>query len=179
MLLIVGYFGIALQTEFGGMVGWVSRAAQFLGGVYMIAAASHAFRGRQAPLAPLTWRKGQAQAPEGVAIVSVLTATVLRLVFLPHLPHFAFIMFYPAVMLAALYGGLRAGAMATVLSALIANYFWMDPVRSLVIADPSDWAALAIFVATCLFLSWLAEKLRRTQSAPEAGARNAGRGTHL
>jgi len=69
MLLIVGYVGLTLQTVFGGMVGWVSRAAQFLGGVYMIAAASHAFRGRQAPLALLTWWKGQAQAPEGVAIV--------------------------------------------------------------------------------------------------------------
>ena len=164
MLLIVGYVGITLQTVVGGMMGWVSRAAQFLGGVYMIAAASQAFRGQQAPLAPVRGPERYVRAPDGVAIVAVLTATVLRLVFLPQLQHYVFVMFYPAVMLAALYGGLRAGAVATVLSALIADYFWIDPVRSLVVANPFDWAALAIFVATCLLLSWLAEKLQEAQA---------------
>ena len=30
-------------------------------------------------------------------------------------------------MFAALYGGLRAGLLATVLSAIIADYFWIEP----------------------------------------------------
>ena len=48
--------------------------------------------------------------PHIVAIILVLAATVLRLVFLQGLgTGFVFITFYPAVMLAALYGGLRAG----------------------------------------------------------------------
>ena len=66
--------------------------------------------------------------PHIVAIIVVLAATALRLVFLQGLgTGFAFITFYPAVMLAALYGGLRAGMLATLLSAAAADYFLMEP----------------------------------------------------
>ena len=129
----------------------------------MIAAASHAFRGRPAPLAPLAWRQDQAQAPEGVAIVGVLTATVLRLVVPPKFTHLLHLLPRHDAR-RALRRPARRGC-GDLLSALIADYFWMDPARSLVIANPSDGAALAIFVATCLILSWLAEKLRRTKRA--------------
>ena len=61
-----------------------------------------------------------------VAILIVLAATLLRLAFFPSLGmRVAFITFFPALMLAALYGGLRAGLLATCLSAVIADYFWM------------------------------------------------------
>ena len=53
-------------------------------------------------------------------------------------------MFYPAVMLAALYGGLRAGLLATVLSGALASYFWMEPRGSLGISDPGDWLSMVI-----------------------------------
>ena len=53
-----------------------------------------------------------------MAIAIVLAAAAVRFVFLPALgTRAAFLTFYPAVMLAALYGGLRAGLLATVLSA--------------------------------------------------------------
>ena len=68
---------------------------------------------------------------------------------------FTFITFYPAVVLAALYGGLRAGTLATLLAAALADYFWMEPVGSLIIAHPADWLALAIFVITCLLVASL------------------------
>jgi len=63
-----------------------------------------------------------------VAIAIVLAATLLRLILLPAPGmRVAFVTFYPAVMLAALYGGLRAGLLATFLSAAIADYFWIEP----------------------------------------------------
>ena len=63
----------------------------------------------------------------GIAIALVLAATVLRLVFMQALEtRAAFIVFYPAVMLAAFYGGLRAECFATFLSAALADYFWKD-----------------------------------------------------
>ena len=164
LLLIAGYVGIAVQTVFDGVGNWVGRAAQFLGGVYMMVAATYAFRTQRALPAPLPGPGRHGRAPEAVAIVAVLTAAVLRLVFLPQLTGFAFITFYPAVVLGALYGGLRAGATATILSALIAEYFWMEPAGSLIVAHPVDWAALAVFVATCLILSLLAERLRRAEA---------------
>ena len=82
------------------------------------------------------------------AIAIVLAATLLRTVFLSGLgTRVALITFYPAIMLAALCGGLRAGLLATFLSAAIADYFWMEPAGSFIMANPIDWLALAIFMA--------------------------------
>ncbi len=101
--------------------------------------------------------------PHTVAIILVLAATVLRLVFLQGLGiGFVFITFYPAVILAALYGGLRPGMLATLLSAAAADYFFMEPTGSLVIARSIDWVAMAVFVASCTLMSWVAEKLRQS-----------------
>ena len=58
---------------------------------------------------------------------------------------FAFITFYPAVMLAALYGGLRAGMLATLLSAAAADYFWMEPAGSFRIARSSRLGGYGCF----------------------------------
>ena len=101
----------------------------------------------------------------GMAVAMVLAATLLRLIFLPALGMgVAFVIFYPAIMLSALYGGLGAGALATVLSAAIADYRWIDPPGSLIVSNPVDWLALAIFVGSGLAISWLAESLHRTNA---------------
>jgi len=98
-----------------------------------------------------------------VAILLVLAATLLRLGFLQSLgASVAFITFYPAVMIAALHGGLRAGMLATLLSAAAADYFWMEPTSSFGIARSIDWVALAVFIISCTLMSWVAEKLRRS-----------------
>ena len=98
-----------------------------------------------------------------VAVILVLAATVLRLAFLQSLGMgFVFITFYPAVMLAALYGGLRAGVLATLLSGAVADYFWIDPAGSLGIVRSIDWVAMAVFATNCILLSWVAEKLRQS-----------------
>ena len=86
----------------------MSRAAQFLGGGYMLAAAYAARRDAKAPFAILGPSHGNPPHRYGIAIALVLAAAVLRLVFMQELgTRAAFIVFYPAVMLAAFYGGLR------------------------------------------------------------------------
>jgi signal transduction histidine kinase len=70
-------------------------------------------------------------------------------------------------MVAALYGGLRAGVLATLLSAAVADYFWIEPVGSFAMTRPIDWLALGIFIATSLMVSWLAERLWRTRDELE------------
>ena len=130
LLLVIGYAGLMPQSDFGGGLSWVSRAAQFLGGGYMLAAAYAAFRDANAPFGILGPSHGNPPHRYGIAIALVLAATVLRLVFMQALEtRAAFIVFYPAVMLAAFYGGLRAGMLATFLSAVLADYFWKEPVR--------------------------------------------------
>ena len=101
----------------------------------------------------------------GIAIAFVLTAAVLRLVFLQTLEtHASFVAFYPAVMLAAFSGGLRAGTLATILSAALAGFFGTEPDGSFVAVYPPDWLALAVFVIVSLLLSCILERLEQAQS---------------
>jgi len=119
--------------------------------------------------------RGGALRGASVAVALVLAATLLRLIFLPALELRAtFITFYPAVMLAALYGGLRAGMLATLLSAVSADYFWVEPVGSFSILTEADWLALATFFFNGFLLSWVAEKVHQanlTQRQAEASQR--------
>jgi PAS domain S-box-containing protein len=97
------------------------------------------------------------------AIALVLAAALLRLEFLPFLGMgFTFVTFYPAVMLAALYGGFRAGVLATLLSALVADYFWIETAYSFVPANLGGWTGLSIFVAFNVLVSGVAARLQQT-----------------
>ena len=99
-----------------------------------------------------------------VALAIVLAAVVVRLTFLQSLgPNVAFVTFYPAVMLAALLGGLRSGAVATLASAVVADYLWVEPAGSLALANFEDRLAMSLFVGNGLLISWLASRLLRSQ----------------
>ena len=102
----------------------------------------------------------------------MLAAAAVRLVFLSALgTHAPFVVFYPAVMLAALYGGRRAGLAATVLSAIIADYFWIEPAGQFAIGQPADWLGLVVFLLCGGMISWVTEALflaRTRASAAEA-----------
>ncbi len=170
LLLVTGYAGQMLESNSGGILSWVSRAAQFLGGAYMLAAAYAMFSGSKAPFEVPAQSQEEAPHRYGVAIAIVLTAAVLRLVFLQGLEtRAAFITFYPAVMLAAFYGGLRAGTLATILSAALAHYFWIEPAASFIVAHRTDWLALGVFVTNCLLISWIVERLKQAQSRVHRG----------
>jgi PAS domain S-box-containing protein len=165
MLLAIGCFGIMLQTTAGGVLGWVACAARYCGGAYMLVAAYVAFRDSEPAFLVLKSSEEQAPHRYSVAITIVLIATFVRLAFLQALGTQAiFITFYPAVILAALYGGLRAGALATLLAALIPDYFWIEPGGSFIPARAGDWLALAIFTVNCLLISWIVELLQRAEA---------------
>ena len=72
----------------------------------------------------------------------------------------AFITYYPAVMLAALLGGLGPGLAASVLASLVAAYATLPP-AGFAIARTADIIALAFFFAVCIGLSVVAELYRR------------------
>jgi two-component system, cell cycle sensor histidine kinase and response regulator CckA len=64
-----------------------------------------------------------------VALLIFAIAAVARLSFFAGLGTRApFVTFFPAVMCAVLFGGLSAGFIVTVLSALLAVYCWIEPV---------------------------------------------------
>jgi len=106
----------------------------------------------------------------GCAVGISLAAAAVRLAFLQSLGSRAtFLTFYPAVILAALYGGFGPGILAAVVSALVADYFWIEPVGRFSIHDPADWLSLAVFLLSCVMISAIAEAMQRA----EARARRA------
>ncbi|MDR3554927.1 MAG: PAS domain S-box protein [Syntrophobacteraceae bacterium] len=76
----------------------------------------------------------------------------------------AFVTFYPAVVVAALYGGLSTGLPATVVSGALADYFWIEPVGQFAIANIADQISLVVFLASGIMISCLAEATYRAQA---------------
>ena len=107
-----------------------------------------------------------------IAVLAVALAAAVRSWLLASLGTRApYLTFYPAVILAALYGGLRGGLLATALSALAADFFSIEPVGQFAIRDPADWLALGVFLISCTAISRVAELMQRAQArAAEAEA---------
>ena len=73
-----------------------------------------------------------------------------------------YITFYPAMMFAALFGGLWPGITATVLSALTI-IFW-QPAGKPFIDDPGDWLGMAVFLVNGVMISLISDAMRRAQA---------------
>jgi PAS domain S-box-containing protein len=113
---------------------------------------------------PLARRQLRRWQHYGVAIALVVAAAALRLTLLGALGgRAAFLTFYPAVTLAALYGGPRPGLLAAFLSGVLA-LVWMEPGGRLAASDPGDWLSLGVFWAGCALICWVAGILKRAQS---------------
>src|SRR5438309_5443126 len=75
-----------------------------------------------------------------------------------------FTLFFVAVMVSAWYGGLGAGLLATILSALSLDYFFIAPIHSITL----DWRALlrlSTFVLVSLVTSSLTAARKRAEEA--------------
>jgi PAS domain S-box-containing protein len=80
-----------------------------------------------------------------------------------------YLQFFPAILLAAWYGGLGPGTLATGLSALAALFLFLEP-RGFPVASPNDILSLALFTAIGLGISWLSHELRETAALAAARA---------
>jgi PAS domain S-box-containing protein len=107
------------------------------------------------------------------AVLVVILASLLREFVTPILSErVPFILFYPTVVLAAWFGGLGPGLLATVLSGFIAWYVFMPPAYSFALSDPTGSAQLIIFLLASTMISFLAESLHRmTRRAQEGESR--------
>jgi PAS domain S-box-containing protein len=112
----------------------------------------------------------------GIPVVAVLVAALLRFALEPvwgvRLPFFTF---YPAVMLSAWSCGFRAGLLATVLSAVVVDYFWLDELLHPATArDMGELVAVGLFGVAGAAISWASEaahRNRRTLETTAAGER--------
>ncbi|NJL37175.1 MAG: PAS domain S-box protein [Leptolyngbyaceae cyanobacterium SM1_4_3] len=109
----------------------------------------------------------------GVAIAFVLIAMLLMLVLDPYIQvrnNTTFLLFNGALMLASWYGGRNAGILATLLSAFLATYFFVDPIFSLNLTITSG-ARILIFVLQGCLISVLFEQLHTAQQQSKRSLR--------
>jgi signal transduction histidine kinase/CheY-like chemotaxis protein len=100
-----------------------------------------------------------------VAIVLIAAASSLRVWPLGSLgASLAWLTFYPAVMVAAIYGGLVAGMLATGLACLTVVFMWPVIAPGPFIRTPADWLGAAVFILTGTMISIVAEAMRRANT---------------
>jgi PAS domain S-box-containing protein len=171
-------FPIRLLTDLPGapqgtMFAWVGHAAQFLGGAYL-ALGLRVLRPEPAALPfGLPPKRRMDQLWPWLVVLLVGAATAFRAAFLKDLgADHVFVTFYPAVMLAALLGGLRAGLLATLVSGLAVNWFWITsgPLNG---GDLYQRVELVIFLTSNTTLSFLAEAIRRARLRTHAAETRA------
>jgi PAS domain S-box-containing protein len=120
------------------------------------------------------WR-GYAVAVAGTAAATLLHLGVARWVgeISP------FTTFYPVVIAAAVIGGARAGVVATILSALVADFFFLPPFHVLWPLSAAQLTGIGLFIIVNLVLSIVGGRMRaaygqsRLQAAALASVANA------
>jgi len=106
-----------------------------------------------------TWKR------YAVAFALVAFAAALRIWPLQPLgSSLAWLTFYPAVMVVAIYGGLSAGLLATALACLTVTFLWPIFVAAPFIKNPADWLGMSVFILTGSMISGVAEAMRRAQA---------------
>ena len=118
---------------------------------------------------PLLWRKPPAIWSYGIAVLSVAAALIISRLPAVHLQDAPVSLFLCAVLLSAWFSGIGPGLLATALSALAFNYYFLPPIHSLG-PKPDEIPRLVIFTVSALFVGSLSaaersaiESLRRTR----------------
>jgi diguanylate cyclase (GGDEF)-like protein len=99
----------------------------------------------------------------GLAVVLSALALSLMMLLRPLMEHSIFFLFLAAVATSALYGGLGPGLVATVLSALASDFFFLPPPNE-PLGGMEETLRLGIFLATGLMISWLAQSHKRAEN---------------
>ncbi len=87
--------------------------------------------------------------------------------------------FYPAVVVAALYGGLAAGLLATALSCLTVLFCWPLLVAQPFITNFTDYLRLAVFVIVGTIISRMTEASRRAKARSIESTRDLAQSKHF
>lgn len=184
-LLAVGLAGVMLQSAHGSALSWTGRAAQSLGGAYLLAAALAAVWKTGGWM--ITWteidqarQRGELMAVlgkepvlrtmvrYGCAVAGVAAAFALQDALSTwggeKLP--TFILFYPAVVVSALFGGRGPGLLATGLTLAVAESWLMSPVPS-----PSERLSLVLFAGNGGLITLVTEMYRRHRLKAAAALR--------
>lgn len=110
------------------------------------------------------------------AIVLVALAGAVRLWPLQDLgAGLTYVTFYPAVIFAALYGGLPAGLSAALFSCVVIVFAGPAIFGAAVVKDFGQWLGIAVFGLNCTMISGITEALRRSRSRASQALRDLER----
>ena len=99
-----------------------------------------------------TWLSDKPWTALIISILIVMVASVIRAAVFSELGRgIPYLTYYPAVAIAAIVGGLPAGLLATVLSAVLAH-FWIQQGQ----LTSVEWLAMSFFVVICGMISVMA-----------------------
>jgi PAS domain S-box-containing protein len=111
-----------------------------------------------------------------VALGSVSLVVVLSLVFKSFLHGVApFSLFFPAITLSALYGGLGPAIFAVLLSVLAVDLFFLPPMGQLLVSDPANIVRMCLFSLSALLVGILSSSLERAWRRSEINAYEVSR----
>jgi len=114
-----------------------------------------------------------AVARYAVAVAVIAAALGLRLMLQPWLgSSVPYLQFFPAILIAAWYGGFGPGVLATALGALIAMYLFLPP-AGLAVSGVGEWLSLSLFAGTGLGIAWINHRLRQAEAAQRVTAQLA------
>src|SRR5438105_5676741 len=99
-----------------------------------------------------------------VAVVSVVVATLATFLMQPWMGPSISLMFFPAVLIVAMYGGYGPALLATVLSSLSLAYFFVPPRYSFNIG-PDDAIRLAVFAVVAVVTASVSAARKRAEDA--------------
>src|SRR5215471_8762110 len=99
----------------------------------------------------------------GLAIASVAAATAITALIYRGIQPSVGLLFFPAVVLPAIYGGYGPALLSTVLSTLALAYFLIPPIYPFI--PFADAIRLAAFVVVAVSTAWLSAGRRRAEEA--------------
>jgi signal transduction histidine kinase len=104
-----------------------------------------------------------------LSVTIIAGAAALRAALTPFVGPYAlpFITFFPAVAIAAWFGGTASGVGTMLVSGLVANYFWLESESSLLIGTPGEAVALAFFFIGATVIVVVCEAFRRSNRRVE------------
>ncbi|MET0593262.1 MAG: HAMP domain-containing sensor histidine kinase [Polyangiaceae bacterium] len=106
-----------------------------------------------------------------VAIAACVVALVFQLLIWPYIPPSPQLLFYPAVLIAAWFGGLAPGVVAVMISSFAIAYWFLPPDTAFSQGD--DLLDMAVFVAMGLTVAALMARTRASTSTARSAWREA------
>jgi signal transduction histidine kinase/PAS domain-containing protein len=171
-----------MRWQAGNILNGVSRVTEAK--AVLAGKGAHPGEGREAFRATSTLRGAIREVPQferrpaalryGAAIVLPVVALVMTLALEPYLQRVVFIFFWPAVVGAAVIGGLGPALLASLLSVALADYYLIAPLHSFSPGTPTEIAPSLVFLVTAFLVSSVTEQLRTTRRrATDAARENA------